>query len=168
MSAHARRVGSVLQRAGHALVVLFVAGCASNPLPPVRARAAWDLRCDASKLTVLPPPGASSYFENDEPFMTEGCGEVGRYVVSYCHGLVGCAVTDAQVVSRLVRRQAAFDLQCDAGSIQIELLGRDSLGARGCGRQASYSLVDCAPPSFGVGGACRVVQSAAQAAASTR
>lgn len=131
-------------------------------MPVVRARAASDLRCSEGKLTVTRPAQADSMFDNDYPFMVEGCGGIGRYVVSFCHGLAGCTVTNGQVVSTILLRQAAFDLQCAEPEIALQVLGRDTLGARGCGRQASYALVNCDNPSIDVPGTCKVVQNAAQ------
>ena len=147
---------------------VLLSGCASDPMPVVRARAASDLRCGEASLVVTRPPQADSAIDNDYPFMVQGCGEIGRYVVSYCHGLAGCTVTNGQVVSKTARRQAAFDLQCAESEITLQLLGRDTLGARGCGRQASYSLVKCDAPAIDVSGACEVVQSAAPTARTSK
>ncbi len=140
-----------------ALLGAIACGC-GDPGSTVRTRAASDLRCSDANLTVHAPPQADSLFENPYPFVVEGCGEIGRYVVLHCHGLAGCTVVDAQIVSRTVRRQASFDLQCGEPEIAVQPLGRDALGARGCGRQASYSLVDCDSRAPDVSGSCRVVQ----------
>lgn len=129
---------------------LVLYGCGGSAVSVVRVRAASDLRCTASELLITPPQ-ADGY-----PFIAEGCGEIGRYIVSYCNGLAGCTVTDAQIVSEVVATQAAFDLQCTKSEIAIAVLGRDTFGARGCGRQASYLLAGCRE------GACKVVQNTAQ------
>ena len=50
----------------------------------------------------------------------------------------------------IVKRQAAFDLQCSEGEIQVVQIGEVSLGASGCGRRASYvpEMTACTPDTY--------------------
>ena len=50
----------------------------------------------------------------------------------------------------IVKKQAAFDLQCSEGEIQVVSIGEVSLGASGCGRRASYvpEMTACTPDTF--------------------
>jgi len=82
-------------------------------------------------------------------WIAEGCGEVGLYAAA-CNVFGFCANVHGQVVSRLVRKQASFDLRCE--KLQISSLNDDTFGVRGCERQASYVVVDC------FRGGCKVVQ----------
>jgi hypothetical protein len=40
-----------------------------------------------------------------------------------------------------LEKQAAFDLTCEAGKLQIQQLGDDTFGIVGWGKKASYTLV---------------------------
>jgi hypothetical protein len=55
--------------------------------------------------------------------------------------LAGCTATESQLRSR-----AAFDLQCDAKSIQIVKIDARTRGVRGCGQQATY-VESCSGPN---------------------
>lgn len=50
----------------------------------------------------------------------------------------------------IVKRQAAFDLQCAEEEIQVVQIGDVSMGASGCGRRASYVPQEtaCSPDTF--------------------
>ena len=43
-----------------------------------------------------------------------------------------------ELLTPMVKRQAAFDLQCTEDQVQIVGLSESSFGASGCGRRASY------------------------------
>lgn len=146
-----------------ALVVVAagVSGCGTSAVSTVRARGSEDLRCDRARVQVTAPSN-DTVFDTPFPYYASGCGGIARYMVSYCSGAVGCTITDAQIVSTMVRRQAAFDLRCEERHIDLHLLNRDVIGAEGCGQRTTYSLVDCEPPSTTVGGVCRVVSDGAR------
>jgi hypothetical protein len=55
--------------------------------------------------------------------------------------LAGCTATESQLRSR-----AAFDLQCDAKSLQIVKIDSRTRGVRGCGQQATY-VESCSGPN---------------------
>lgn len=50
----------------------------------------------------------------------------------------------------IVKKQAAFDLQCSEEEIQVVHIGDVSMGASGCGRRASYvpGETACSPDMF--------------------
>ncbi len=50
----------------------------------------------------------------------------------------------------IVKKQAAFDLQCSEADIQVVQLGEVSLGASGCNRRASYvpEKTSCTPDTY--------------------
>ena len=50
----------------------------------------------------------------------------------------------------IVKKQAAFDLQCSEDEIQVVPIGDVSLGASGCGRRASYvpEKTSCTPDTY--------------------
>lgn len=75
-----------------------------------------------------------------------------RYLCfAFLVGMTGCSAIPA------VTKQAAFDLNCPPGQVQvIELAGYHSYGATGCGRRASYMA------SCNLFGQCGVVANGAQ------
>jgi hypothetical protein len=50
----------------------------------------------------------------------------------------------------IVKKQAAFDLQCSEAEIQVVQIGGVSLGASGCNRRASYvpEKTSCTPDTY--------------------
>jgi len=57
--------------------------------------------------------------------------------------LTGCAAT----MENAVRNRAAFDLECPSDQLFIQGLGVRTIGARGCGKQATYITVgECSIP----------------------
>jgi hypothetical protein len=55
-----------------------------------------------------------------------------------------------QLLTPVVKKQAAFDLQCPEDQIQVVQISDISLGASGCGRRASYipEKTSCAPDQY--------------------
>ncbi len=102
------------------------------------------MSCPDEKLSV-----SSAGTAKAGPYYVEGCDQLRRYVVG-CNIFDFCPDPQGFDAGSLVRRQAAFDLQCDRGAVSIEHLSADTFGVRGCGKQASYLLV-CR-------GECRLVQ----------
>jgi hypothetical protein len=128
-----------------AALLLASAACGSGPLARIQAHAASEMRCDQAKLKLTQDkPGVNT-------FTVEGCGQIARYW-TICNIGGYCPDVQGEIVSATVQKQAAFDLQCSAADVQISMINPETFGARGCGRQASYLLVDCNR------GACRVVQ----------
>ena len=76
--------------------------------------------------------------------------------------LAGCGTNWQQTVEDKISKQAAFDLQCDGGKVQLQQIDQNSMmmghqytyGARGCDKQATYKAV-CAS-----GGGCSVMNEA--------
>lgn len=128
------------------LVLSLLCGCTADRIAHVRSLAARELACDESSIR---------YTEKTGWVIAEGCGEIGHYYVP-CGAFGNCFDPVAgKVVTRLVRKQAAFDLQCIDKEVVLTELGQDTWGAAGCGKQASYIIV---PAGCSTNQSCRVVQ----------
>ena len=53
--------------------------------------------------------------------------------------LAGCVSAHTQ--AEAVMQRAAFDLECETGTLHVTELGSNVFGAEGCGRRASYVVV---------------------------
>ncbi len=55
-----------------------------------------------------------------------------------------------QLLTPIVKKQAAFDLRCSEDQIQVTQIGDKSFGASGCGQRASYipESTSCYPDQF--------------------
>jgi hypothetical protein len=55
-----------------------------------------------------------------------------------------------ELMTPIVKRQAAFDLQCAEDQIQVVQIADVSFGATGCGRRASYipEKTSCSPGQY--------------------
>jgi hypothetical protein len=55
-----------------------------------------------------------------------------------------------ELMTPIVKRQAAFDLQCAEDQIQVVQIADVSFGASGCGRHASYipEKTSCSPGQY--------------------
>ncbi|MDI1442554.1 hypothetical protein [Polyangium sp. 6x1] len=127
------------------LLMLVLFGCGSGAASAVRVHAATEMKCEESQLKATPvKPGSNS-------FTVEGCDQIGRYF-GVCNGFGYCPQVQGQLITPILRKQAAFDLNCGEAELTIVSLNTDTFGLRGCGRQASYILVDCER------GNCRAVQ----------
>ncbi len=66
--------------------------------------------------------------------------------VPLLHAIASCGPAPPMMTETLrrhdVQQRAAFDLVCD-DAIRVQELGRDTYGAIGCGRRASYYLQYC-------------------------
>ena len=129
--------------------LMLLTGC-GGPLATIRNQAAADLACDDAKLVVEAfgdhGPGGTG------PYYVTGCDQLARYSAS-CNAFGACSVDKGMVVSRDVRRQAAFDLKCGPDEVIVQRISDDTFGASGCSRQASYQIVGC-----GTTTGCRIVQ----------
>ncbi len=128
-----------------AVAGLMMVGCGGSGLETVRAHAATAMNCDASRLKLTPDKPEST------SFTVEGCGQIARFWVRCSDH--GCSPdVYGSVISPMLTKQAAFDLKCPVPEVQLSQLSIETFGAKGCGRQASYLLVDCAM------GTCRAIQ----------
>ena len=125
------------------IVPVLALGCA-GPEASVRRFAAQDMKCAEGQLVLSQPKPTVNLF------LVDGCSETGRYVAA-CNTFGYCPTIQGEVVSDLILKQAAFDLQCEAGAVHLSALNADTFGARGCGRQASYLLLCDTPP-------CKAIQ----------
>ena len=72
--------------------------------------------------------------------------------------LVSCALLSACAESlESVKKRAAYDFKCPVEQITLDDLGGDTIGARGCGQQASYVEV-CSADNNLVMYSCRWVR----------
>jgi hypothetical protein len=55
-----------------------------------------------------------------------------------------------ELMTPIVKRQAAFDLQCGEDQVQVVQIADVSFGATGCGRRASYipEKTSCSPGQY--------------------
>lgn len=130
-------------RAAVGVVLLLVCGCGAGALAYVQEQRPAELSCSPDRMTYEQVGETSLVYAT-------GCGEIVRYV-AHCNGYGLCVDDNHIVVSRLIRRQASFDLRCNE-DVALTRLGQDTFGATGCGRQASYTLLDCGATE------CTVVQ----------
>ncbi|NVB84865.1 MAG: hypothetical protein HOV81_41225 [Kofleriaceae bacterium] len=64
--------------------------------------------------------------------------------------VLGCTHTQVGTV----RKRAAFDLACPYQQVVVQEIGRETYGARGCGKRATYlTRGDCQE-----GGTCQAIQ----------
>ena len=128
------------------LALSLLSGCTADRIAHVRPLAVRELACDESKIR---------YTEKTGWVIAEGCGEIGHYYVP-CGALGNCVGPAAgKIVTRIVRKQASFDLQCSDKEVGLTELGQDTWGAAGCGKQASYIIL---PAGCSTDQSCRVVQ----------
>lgn len=125
-------------------------GCATasfnQRVEQVKPKAPQDLSCGADQIT---------YSDSAGFVVASGCGEMSRYFVA-CNAMPVCFEPQGSVpISRMVKRQAAFDLKCDEKSLTLTTLAQDTWGVSGCERQASYVLV---PSGCSTEASCRLVQ----------
>ncbi|MDI3286273.1 hypothetical protein [Polyangium sp. 15x6] len=116
------------------LFALVLSACGAGPLAYVQDHPASELSCPREKLTYERMGETGLIYAS-------GCGEIVRYVAQ-CNPNGLCVGETHVVVSRGLRRQAGFDLQCN-DTIELTRLGQDTFGATGCGRRASYALLNC-------------------------
>jgi hypothetical protein len=100
----------------------------------VRSHATSDLPCEASKIAVSPTEE-----HGVGPYYAEGCGKRWRYVVPCNIG--GYCLPKGIDIGELLEKQAAFDLGCEGRKLQVQQLADDTFGIKGCGKQASYTLI---------------------------
>lgn len=140
-----RRFTSIL------IAVAMISGCGAGARSAIRQQANVDLACAESGLDVTPARTVTQGDANSSGvYYVEGCGKFYRYTVacnifSYCPHLSGIDI------DTMIRKQAGFDLQCGDKELNLTQLNKDTFGASGCGRQASYTLL-CHL------GECKVVQ----------
>ena len=109
-------------------------GCGAGPLAYAKEHPPSELTCPASQWQT------ERIGETGLMYVT-GCGEIVRYMAQ-CNPGGLCMDETHVVVSRQLRRQAAFDLKC-TDKIELTRLGQDTFGATGCDRRASYALMSC-------------------------
>jgi hypothetical protein len=112
----------------------MLSACGAGPVAYLKSNPPTELTCPAEEWKTEQIAGSGLIY-------VTGCGEVVRYLAQ-CNPSGLCMHQTHVVVSTGLRRQAAFDLKCDE-HIDLTRLAQDTFGTRGCGRQASYSLVSC-------------------------
>lgn len=132
------------------IAALISSGCGSGALSAIRGKAAQDMACPEKDLAVSPVYDSAGGPTESGAYYAEGCQRLRRYEVG-CNTFGYCPDPQGVDIQELVLRQAAFDLKCEQDAITTQWLNRDTFGARGCDRQASY-LLRCDKSN------CRVVQ----------